>query len=153
MRTGSGRQRLEVQAFPDSRKSRRLKGVPYLRSLGGQDVTFFSVDGNGTVHANGGFRPFGADLAESVAVNGSTERYSPGDLLVVNPSGERRLSLSQTPYSTLVAGIYSTQPGVVASTHRIDEALPNNEVPLAIVGSCLARSQRKTAPSCWATFL
>jgi hypothetical protein len=98
------------------------------------DITVFRVDGHGTMFANGGFRPFGADFAESVAVKGSTENYSPGDLLVIDASGERRLSLAQTPYSTLVAGIYSTQPGVVASTHRVDEALPNNEVPLAVVG-------------------
>jgi hypothetical protein len=94
----------------------------------------FRVDGNGTIFANGGFRPFGADFAESVPVKGGAEHYSPGDLLVIDASGERRLSLSQTPYSTLVAGIYSTQPGVVASQHRVDEALPNNEVPLAVVG-------------------
>jgi hypothetical protein len=53
---------------------------------------------------------------------------------MIDASGERRLSLSQTPYSTLVAGIYSTQPGVVASQHRVDDALPNNEVPLAVIG-------------------
>jgi hypothetical protein len=98
------------------------------------EITVFRVDGRGTVFANGGFRPFGADFAESVAVKGGAEHYVPGDLLVIDPSGERRLSLSQTPYSTLVAGIYSTQPGVVASTHRVDEALPKNEVPLAVVG-------------------
>jgi len=94
----------------------------------------FRVDGNGTVFADGGFRPFGADFAESVAVKGNAELYAAGDLLVIDASGGRRVLLSQTPYSTLVAGIYSTQPGVVASTHRIDEALPNNEVPLAVVG-------------------
>jgi hypothetical protein len=105
-----------------------------INGVGGQDVSVFRVDGNGTVHANGGFRPFGADFAESVAVKGGTENYTPGDLLVIDASGERRLSLSQTPYSTLVAGIYSTRPGVVASTHRLDEALPKNEVPLAVVG-------------------
>jgi len=98
----------------------------------GQNV--FRVDGHGTVFADGGFRPFGADFAESVAVMGSPEHYAPGDLLVIDPSGERRLSLSQTPYSTLVAGIYSTQPGVVASQHRVGEALPKNEIPLAVVG-------------------
>jgi hypothetical protein len=98
------------------------------------DIGVFRVDGRGTVFANGGFRPFGADFAESVAVKGGSDQYFPGDLLVIDPSGERRLSLSRTPYSTLVAGIYSTQPGVVASTHRVDEALPNNEVPLAVVG-------------------
>ena len=100
----------------------------------GQDSNVFRVDARGTVFADGGFRPFGADFAESVAVSGSAEHYTPGDLLVIDASGERRLSLAQTPYSTLVAGIYSTQPGVVASQHRIDEALPKNEVPLAVVG-------------------
>lgn len=98
------------------------------------DIHVFRVDGSGRVFANGGFRPFGADFAESIAVSGNAEHYAPGDLLVIDASGERRLSLSQSPYSTLVAGIYSTQPGVVASTHRVDEALPNNEVPLAVVG-------------------
>ncbi len=98
------------------------------------EITVFRVDGRGTVFANGGFRPFGADFAESVAVKDGAEHYAPGDLLVIDASGERRLSLSQTPYSTLVAGIYSTQPGVVASQHRVDEALPNNEVPLAVIG-------------------
>jgi len=101
---------------------------------GGPDVRVFRVDGRGTVFADGGFRPFGADFAEAMAVNGSADHYAPGDLLVIDATGERRLSKSQTPYSTLVAGIYSTQPGVVASQHRVDEALPSNEVPLAVVG-------------------
>jgi hypothetical protein len=55
-------------------------------------------------------------------------------LLVIDASGGRRLSLSQAPYSTLAAGIYSTQPGVVASQHHVGEALPKDEVPLAVVG-------------------
>jgi len=105
-----------------------------VNGAGGQEVTIFRVDGNGTIFADGGFRPFGADFAESVAVKGGSEHYAPGDLLVIDASGERRLSLSQVPYSTLIAGIYSTQPGVVASTHRVDEALPTDEVPLAVVG-------------------
>jgi hypothetical protein len=98
------------------------------------DIAVFRVDGTGRVFADGGFRPFGADFAEAVQVKGSSESYTPGDLLVIDASGERRLSLSQTPYSTLVAGIYSTQPGVVASQHRASEPLPSNEVPLAVVG-------------------
>lgn len=102
--------------------------------IGQPETNVFRVDGQGTVHADGGFRPFGADFAEAVQVSGSTEGYAPGDLLVIDSSGERRLSLSQTPYSTLVAGIYSTQPGVVASQHRANETLSKNEVPLAVVG-------------------
>ena len=53
---------------------------------------------------------------------------------MIDASGARRLSLSKRPYSTLVAGIYSTQPGVVASQHRVDETLPATEVPLAVIG-------------------
>lgn len=34
----------------------------------GSSKTVFRVDGQGTVHANGGFRPFGADFADSVVV-------------------------------------------------------------------------------------
>jgi hypothetical protein len=100
----------------------------------GTEHTVFRVDGTGRVFADGGFRPFGADFAESVTVKGRVEHYSPGDLMVIDAGGERRLSLSQTPYSTLVAGIYSTKPGVVASPHRMEEISPNDEIPLAIVG-------------------
>jgi len=113
----------------------------------GQPATnVFRVDGTGRVFADGGFRPFGADFAEAVQVKGSTESYAPGDLLVIDASGERRLSKSQTPYSTLVAGIYSTQPGVVASQHRASEPLPSNEVPLAVVGIVPCKVSAENGP-------
>jgi hypothetical protein len=98
------------------------------------DTTVFRVDGTGRVFANGGFRPFGADFAEALPVKGSREGYAPGDVLAIDPLGEHRLVLSRTPYSTLVAGVYSTRPGVVASQHRIDDPALDNEVPLAVVG-------------------
>jgi len=110
------------------------------------ETTVFRVDGTGRVFADGGFRPFGADFAEAVQVMGSTESYAPGDLLVIDASGERRLSKSQSPYSTLVAGIYSTQPGVVASQHRASEALPSNEVPLAVVGIVPCKVSAENGP-------
>lgn len=53
---------------------------------------------------------------------------------MIDSLGEQRLLLSETSYSTLVAGVYSTKPGVVASEHRVDESPLGNEVPLAIVG-------------------
>ena len=79
-------------------------------------------------------------------MKGSTEGYAPGDLLVIDASAERRLSKSQTPYSTLVAGIYSTQPGVMASQHRAGEALPGNEVPLAVVGIVPCKVSAENGP-------
>jgi hypothetical protein len=69
-----------------------------------------------------------------MAVRGDRSRYEPGDLLVIDPLREDRLTLSESPYSSLVAGIYSTRPGVVASQHRVDDPGLRNEVPLAVVG-------------------
>jgi len=93
----------------------------------------FRVDTNGVTYSDGGYQSSGADFAESVAVHGSKSLYEPGDLLVIERGAQRRLTLSRTPYSTLVAGIYSTKPGMLATPHSIDDKL-EGEVPLAIVG-------------------
>jgi hypothetical protein len=98
------------------------------------DITVFRVDGTGRVFADGGFQPSGADFAESMAVTGDRSKYVPGDLLVIDSSARRRLALAQQPYSTLVAGIYSTKPGMLGSTRKVDEIAAADEVPLAVVG-------------------
>ena len=71
---------------------------------------------------------------QSMAVVGDRSKYTPGDLLVIEPAANRHLSLSQQPYSSLVAGIYSTKPGMLGSTRRVDEAAAKDEIPLAVVG-------------------
>jgi hypothetical protein len=93
----------------------------------------FRVDSTGRGFFNGGTQVGGADFAESVAVAGSAEKYQPGDLLAIDAAGERRFALSAEPYSTRVAGIYSTKPGVLATTHELSDTL-QGEVPLAIIG-------------------
>jgi len=100
----------------------------------GPDIPVFRVDGTGKVFADGGFQPSGADFAESMAVTGDVSKYAPGDLLVIDPSANRHLALAQQPYSTLVAGIYSTKPGILGSTRQLGEAAAKGEVPLAVVG-------------------
>jgi hypothetical protein len=102
--------------------------------FGQPETTVFRVDGTGRVFADGGFQPSGADFAESMAVAGDRSKYAAGDLLVIDPAANRRLALAQQPYSTLVAGIYSTKPGMLGTTRKMDEAAPKNEVPLAVVG-------------------
>jgi hypothetical protein len=97
-------------------------------------VTKFRVDGQGTVYADGGFQPYGADFAESMQVAGSRDKYSPGDLLAIDATANQTLALAQKPYSTLVAGIYSTKPGVLGSTHAAEDQRSAAEVPLAVVG-------------------
>ena len=94
----------------------------------------FRVDGTGRVFANGGFQPSGADFAASMAVTGDRSKYAAGDLLVIEPTASRRLALAREAYSTLVAGIYSTKPGLLGTNRKVDESTPQNEVPLAVVG-------------------
>jgi hypothetical protein len=101
----------------------------------GINTNEFRVDGTGKGFFNGGTQTGGADFAESVAIRGEHSQYEPGDVLVVDRAAGRRLMLSRRAYSTRVAGIYSTKPGVLATTHSIDEAdALAAEVPLAIVG-------------------
>lgn len=96
-------------------------------------IPVFRVDSTGKGFFDGGTQTGGADFAESVAVAKATRAYEPGDLLTVDPNGRRQLIISSGPYSTLVAGIYSTKPGVLATPHKMSEAAAN-EIPLAIVG-------------------
>jgi hypothetical protein len=94
----------------------------------------FRVDNTGKGFFDGGTQTGGADFAESVAVRGKRSQYEPGDVLVIDPRGKRRLALSRTAYSTLVAGIYSTKPGVLATPRTMGDGQLKEEVPLAIVG-------------------
>jgi len=104
--------------------------------LSGQQGTnqVFRVDDTGKGFFDGGTQTGGADFAESVAVTTGSNRYGPGDLLVLDTTADRQLTLSTEPYSTLVAGIYSTKPGVLATPHKMDALAPGAEIPLAIVG-------------------
>ncbi|MFZ0287282.1 MAG: hypothetical protein WAL32_18785 [Terriglobales bacterium] len=105
----------------------------------------FRVDGNGKGYFDGGEQTGGADFAESVAMAGNPSLRGPGDLLVVDSTGKRRLALSSQPYSTLVAGIYSTKPGVLATPHSMDETAAN-EIPLAIVGIVPCKVSAENGP-------
>jgi|HubBroStandDraft_6_1064221.scaffolds.fasta_scaffold00232_2 hypothetical protein len=96
-------------------------------------VKKFRVDGTGKGFFDGGTQTGGADFAESVAIAASEGRREPGDLMVVDRASTRQLTLATQPYSTLVAGIYSTKPGVLATPHLMAENVAN-EIPLAIVG-------------------
>jgi hypothetical protein len=96
-------------------------------------TSVFRVDSTGKGFFDGGTQTGGADFAESVAAAGSRGSYGPGDLLVLDAKADRQLTMTNEPYSTLVAGIYSTKPGVLATTHKFDAMLPG-EIPLAVVG-------------------
>jgi len=74
----------------------------------------------------------GGDYAESVDVAGGKKQYEPGDVLVLTSDHENDVQKSAEPYSTMVAGIYATKPGVIGRR----ESLPKtaDELPMAMVG-------------------
>lgn len=82
---------------------------------------------------NGGTQNSGADVAESFAVTGSVNAYEAGDILVISTSADRTVEKSSAPYSTLVAGVYATKPGVLLTEKDIDEDL-SGEVPMGVIG-------------------
>jgi hypothetical protein len=82
---------------------------------------------------NGGTQNSGADVAESFSVTGSVQEYEPGDVLVISTDADRTVEKSATPYSTLVAGVYATKPGVLLTEKDIDADL-SNEVPMGVIG-------------------
>ena len=97
-------------------------------------ATQFRVDSAGKGFFNGGTQTGGADFAELLAVAGAITDYEPADVLVIDTVGARRIVRSRISYSTRVAGIYSTKPGVLATPHQMDDLRLAGEVPLAIVG-------------------
>jgi hypothetical protein len=91
-------------------------------------------DGAGNLHMHGSVHTGGADYAESMKTRKDSRAYEPGDVLAVSPSDGGELELSSTPYSTRVAGIYSSSPGILGGASDVTGEQPKDEVPLSIHG-------------------
>jgi len=100
----------------------------------GPGTKVFRVDATGKGFFNGGTQTNGADFAENFVVRGERQEYAPGDLLAIDDTSSRRLKHADEAYSTLVAGVYSTRPGVLAQPYEIESKQSESDVPLAIVG-------------------
>ena len=72
---------------------------------------------------NGGTQNSGADIAEAFDVTGNIKEYEAGDVLVISTRQDRAVEKSSQPYSTLVAGVYATKPGVLLTEENIDDDL------------------------------
>lgn len=99
-----------------------------------QQFTRARIDSSGKGFFDGGTQTGGADFAESVSITGRKNNYEPGDVLVIDTNSDRQFTVTKTPYSTLVAGIYSTKPGVTATPHTSEDPRLAAEIPVAIVG-------------------
>ena len=87
-----------------------VNGGVTLTSGSGASITFADGTTQSTAYT-GTCTATGGDYAESVDVSGEKSGYEPGDVMVIDPANPEHFLLSSEPYSTLVAGIYSTKPG------------------------------------------
>jgi hypothetical protein len=92
-------------------------------------VLRFAVRDNGNVNADGTFTSPASDLAEWFQVEGGAGIYEPGDVMVISDDFDLKLAKSDTPYSTRVAGVYATKPGVL-----LGEAVDGETIPVGVVG-------------------
>jgi hypothetical protein len=100
-----------------------------LTSGSGASITF--ADGSVQSTAYTGVT-CGGDFAESVDITGNRAKFSPGDVLVIDPKHPGNFLKSSIPYSTSVLGVYSTKPGFVG--RRLTGPKSPDEVPMAMVG-------------------
>jgi hypothetical protein len=96
-------------------------------------VNVARIDATGRGFFNGGTQSSGADVAEAFDVEGNTSEYEPGDILIISMNSDRTVEKSSKPYSTLVAGVYATKPGVLLTEENIDSEL-TRKVPMGVIG-------------------
>ena len=91
------------------------------------------IDGTGKGFFNGGTQNSGADVAEAFDVTGNIQQYETGDVLVISTDKDRSVEKSSGAYSTLVAGVYATKPGVLLTEENIETDI-SDKVPMGVVG-------------------
>ncbi|MGN6417501.1 MAG: hypothetical protein ACTHMC_08420, partial [Pseudobacter sp.] len=99
---------------------------------GGNNVARIAADGTG--YFNGGVLSSGADVAELFDVEGARSAYEAGDVLVISGSTDRMVAKSAEPYSTLVAGVYATKPGLMLTEKDAHKSLLDKMVPMGVIG-------------------
>ena len=91
------------------------------------------IDKTGKGFFNGGTQNSGADVAELFDVEGPTDSYGPGDVMVISETSDRKMEKSSEAVSTKVAGVYATKPGVILTEKDIEDNL-DELVPIGVIG-------------------
>jgi hypothetical protein len=97
-------------------------------------VNVARIDRTGKGFFNGGTQVGGADLAEYFDVEGNLAQYEEGDVLIISRSSNRKVERSSSAYSTLVAGVFATKPGLMLTDRNAEEDQLNNMVPMGVIG-------------------
>ncbi|HEX7846135.1 MAG TPA: hypothetical protein VF476_10080, partial [Chitinophagaceae bacterium] len=92
------------------------------------------IDRTGKGFFNGGTQVGGADVAEFFDVEGSRKQYEEGDVLIISQNSDRKVEKSAAPYSTLVAGVFATKPGLMLTERNAEEDQLNDMVPMGVIG-------------------
>ncbi|MEP7236131.1 MAG: hypothetical protein ABI778_12625 [Ignavibacteriota bacterium] len=100
---------------------------------GSSTSTVVRFDTTGKGFFDGGTQTGGADVAEAFDVVGNVNQYEKGDVLVISTDRARQVKLSSVPYSTVVAGVYATKPGVLLTELSGEDDL-SDKVPMGVIG-------------------
>ena len=92
------------------------------------------IDHTGKGFFNGGTQVGGADVAEYFEVEGSRASYEEGDVLVISRSTDRTVEKSAKAYSSLVAGVYASKPGLLLTERNAQQDKIADMVPMGVVG-------------------
>lgn len=92
------------------------------------------IDQTGKGFFNGGTQVGGADVAEYFEVEGKREQYEVGDVLVISRTSDRKVELSASPYSNLVAGVFATKPGLMLTEENAEWDELDKMVPMGVIG-------------------
>jgi len=117
----------------------------------------FKVDNSGNVFADGRYycgqtsscynSGTGADVAERID---ASEALEPGNVVEIDPDNPNHFRLAHTPYSTLVAGVISSQPGVTLGNdfdpNDPDEKWEDDRPLLALVGRVPVKASAENGP-------
>jgi len=118
---------------PLTAETRSAGSIAVFRSGNPSAVNVARIDNTGRGFFNGGTQNSGADVAEAFDVNGNISQYEPGDILVISTNADRTVEKSSTPYSSLVAGVYATKPGVLLTEEHIDTDI-SDKAPMGVIG-------------------
>lgn len=86
----------------------------------------------------------GGDYAEAMNAAGGKSKYQPGDVLVLADGNADDVQKSAESYSTMVAGIYATKPGVIGRREAL--AKSTTDIPMAMVGVVPTKVSAENGP-------
>ncbi len=97
---------------------------------------------NSNIYVNGFYSGTFCDIAESYEPSSDSQELEPGDIVVLDEQEEMKVKKSTEPYSSLVAGIVSTNPNMVMGVQEGNE----EQAPIALLGHVPTKVTAENGP-------